>query len=66
MSNEFPTERERMTREQRQEQREAKDAERRLAAEQAMRERQLAQEAFTKTRERLKADRLAREASAER
>jgi hypothetical protein len=66
MSNEFPTERERMTREQRREQREAKDAERRLAYEQAMREHQLAQEAFHRNRERLKADRLAREALAER
>jgi hypothetical protein len=58
MSKEFPTERERLTPEERK----AKDAERRLDAEQALREHQLAQEAFHKNRERLKAERLAREA----
>jgi hypothetical protein len=43
------------------EQRKARDAERRRDAEQAMREHQLAQEAFRKNRERLRAERLARE-----
>ncbi|WP_456640433.1 hypothetical protein [Bradyrhizobium sp. USDA 10063] len=46
------------------EQRKAKEAERRRDAEQAMREHQLAQEAFHKNRERLRAERLAREAAA--
>ncbi|WP_225121353.1 hypothetical protein [Bradyrhizobium sp. BRP22] len=46
------------------EQRKARDAERRRDAEQAMREHQLAQEAFHRNRERLKAERLAREAAA--
>jgi hypothetical protein len=59
MSTEFPTERDRLTREER----EAKNAERRLDAEQAMREHHLALEAFHKNRERLKAERLAREAN---
>ena len=58
MSKEFPTERERLTLEERK----AKDAEQRLDAEQALREHQLAQEAFHKNRERLRAERLAREA----
>jgi hypothetical protein len=60
MSKKYPTERERLTPEERQ----AKDAERRLDAERAMREHHLAQEAFHKNRERLRAERLAREASA--
>ncbi|MBO4227393.1 MULTISPECIES: hypothetical protein [Bradyrhizobium] len=46
------------------EQRKAREAQRRHDAEQAMREHQLAQEAFHKNRERLKAERLAREAAA--
>jgi hypothetical protein len=58
MSKEFPTERERLTSEERK----AIDAERRLDAERALREHQLAQEAFHKNRERLRAERLAREA----
>lgn len=62
MSKEFPTERERLTIEQRK----ALAAERRLDAEQAMREHQLAQEAFHRNRERLRAERLAREALAEK
>ncbi|MFH0297009.1 hypothetical protein AAFX91_07170 [Bradyrhizobium sp. 31Argb] len=45
------------------EQRKAREAERRRDAEQAMRDHQLAQEAFQKNRERLKAERLAREAA---
>jgi hypothetical protein len=61
MSEAFPTERDRMTPEQRK----AKDAERRRDAEQALREHELAQETFHKNRERLKAERLAREALAE-
>ena len=58
MSKEFPTERERLTPEERK----AKDAEQRLDAEQALRKYQLAQEAFHKNRERVRAERLAREA----
>ncbi|MGX9432162.1 MULTISPECIES: hypothetical protein [Bradyrhizobium] len=46
------------------EQRSAREAERRRDAEQAMREHQLAQEAFHRNRERLKTERLAREAAA--
>jgi len=57
MSKEYPTERERLTPDERR----AKDAERRRDAEQALREHRLAQEAFHKNRERLKAERLARE-----
>ena len=60
MSKEYPNEREAMTRDERK----AKDAERRRDAEQAMHEHQLAQHAFHKNRERLKAERLAREALA--
>ena len=48
------------------EQRKAREAERRRDAEQAMREHQLAEEAFHKNRERLKAERLAREATDEK
>ena len=48
------------------EQRKARDAKRRLDAEQAMREHQLAEKAFHKNRERLKAERLAREALAKK
>ena len=44
------------------EERKAKDAERRLDAQRALLEHQLAQEAFHKNRERLRAERLAREA----
>jgi hypothetical protein len=44
-------------------QRRAREAERRANAEQAMREHQLAQKAFYDNRERLRAARLAREAS---
>jgi hypothetical protein len=62
MSKVFPTVRERMTPEQRR----AKDAERRLDAKQALREHRLAQEAFHNNRERLRAERLAREALAKR
>jgi len=58
MSKEFPTERERLTPEERK----AKHAEQRLDAEQPLRKYQLAQEAFHKNRERLRAERLAREA----
>ena len=64
MSKEFPIERQRMT--VTPEQRKARDAKRRLDAEQAMREHQLAEEAFHKNRERLKAERLAREALAKK
>ena len=46
------------------EERKAKDAERRLDAQRALLEHQLAQEAFHKNRERLRAERLAREAAA--
>ena len=60
MSKEFPTKRERLTREERT----ARDAERRLDAGQALRERQLARDAFYKNLERLRAERLAREAVA--
>ena len=62
MSKEFPTERERLTPEERK----AKDAERRLDAEQALRDHQLAQEARYKNLERLRAERLAREALAKK
>ena len=48
------------------EERKARDATRRADAEQAMREHEAAQKAFYKNRERLKAERLAREASASR
>jgi hypothetical protein len=44
-------------------QRRAREAERRADAEQAMREHHLAQKAFHDNRERLKAERLAREAA---
>jgi len=44
-------------------QRKAREAERRADAEQAMREHLLAQKAFHDNRERLKAERLAREAA---
>jgi hypothetical protein len=44
------------------EERKARDAARRADAEQAMREHQAAQKAFHENRERLKAERLAREA----
>jgi len=62
MSKEFPSERDRSTPEERK----AKDAERRLDAEQALREHQLAQEARRKNLERLRAERLAREGSAKK
>jgi hypothetical protein len=62
MSKQFPTERERLTPEERK----AKDAERRRDAEQALLEHRLAQEAFHKNRERLRAERLARESSAKK
>jgi hypothetical protein len=45
------------------EERKARDAERRRDAEQAMQEHRLAQEAFRRNHERLKAERLAREAA---
>ena len=61
MSKEFPTEREKLTAEERK----AKDAERRLDAEQALREHRLAEEAKYRNLERLRAERLAREAAAE-
>jgi hypothetical protein len=44
------------------EERKARDAQRRADAEQAMREHEAAQKAFYENRERLKAERLAREA----
>ena len=59
MSKEHPTERERLTPEERK----AKEAERRWDAAQAVREHQLAQEHFYKNLQRLRAERLAREAS---
>ena len=62
MSKVFRSVRERMTPEQRR----AKDAERRLDAKQALREHRLAKEAFHNNRERLRAERLAREALAKR
>ena len=62
MSKEFPSERDRVTPEERK----AKDAERRLDAEQALREHQLAQEARRKNLEGLRAERLAREGSAKK
>jgi hypothetical protein len=46
------------------EERKARDAERRADAEQAMREHEAAQKAFYENRERLRAERLAREARA--
>jgi hypothetical protein len=46
------------------EQRQARDAARRLEAEKAMRDHEEAQKAFYANRERLKAERLAREAAA--
>jgi len=46
------------------EERKARDAARRADAEQAMREHEAAQKAFHQNRERLKAERLAREAKA--
>jgi hypothetical protein len=46
------------------EQRKARDAERRADAEQAMREHEAAQKAFRENHERLRAQRLAREARA--
>jgi len=45
------------------EERKARDAQRRADAEQAMREHEAAQKAFYKNRERLRAERLAREAA---
>ena len=57
-----PTDREKLTPEERK----AKDAERRRDAEQALLEHRLALEAFHKNRERRRAERLAREASARR
>jgi hypothetical protein len=48
------------------EERKARDAARRADAEQAMREHEAAQRAFHENRERLKAERLAREARASR
>ncbi|WP_249144504.1 hypothetical protein [Bradyrhizobium lablabi] len=62
MSKEFPSERDKLTPEQRR----ARDAERRLDAEQAMREHQLAEEARQENMKRLRAARLAREASAKK
>jgi len=62
MSKEFPTKRKRLTHEERK----ARDAERRLDAGQALRERQLARDAFYKNLERLRAERLAREAVAKK
>ena len=62
MSKEYPTERERLSPEQRK----ARDAERRADAEQAMVDHQLAQESFYRNRDRLKAERLAREARAKK
>jgi hypothetical protein len=47
------------------EERQARDAARRADAEQAMRDHEAAQRAFHQNRERLKAERLAREAAAE-
>ncbi|HEX2366852.1 MAG TPA: hypothetical protein VHJ00_17750 [Bradyrhizobium sp.] len=47
------------------EERKARDAQRRADAEQAMREHEAAQKAFYKNRERLRAERLAREARAD-
>jgi hypothetical protein len=47
------------------EERKARDAARRVDAEQAMREHAAAQKAFHENRERLKAERLAREARAD-
>jgi hypothetical protein len=44
------------------EMRKARDAERRAAAEEAMRDHEAAQKAFHENRERLRAERLAREA----
>jgi hypothetical protein len=58
MSKEFPTERDKLSPEQRK----ARDAERRRDAEQALREHELAQEARYRNLERLRAERLAREA----
>lgn len=46
------------------EQRQARDAARRVEAEKAMRDHEAAQKAFYENRERLKAERLAREAAA--
>lgn len=46
------------------EQRQARDATRRIEAEKAMRDHEAAQKAFYENRERLKAERLAREAAA--
>lgn len=46
------------------EQRQARDAARRIEAEKAMRDHEAAQKAFYENRERLKAERLAREAAA--
>ncbi|WGS23333.1 MULTISPECIES: hypothetical protein [unclassified Bradyrhizobium] len=60
MSKLSPTERERLTREARK----ARDAERRQDAIRALREHELAQEARYKNLERLRAERLAREALA--
>jgi hypothetical protein len=57
-----PTPREKLTPEQRK----AREAQRRQDAEQAMREHQAAQEAFHRNRERLKAERLAREAEGDK
>jgi hypothetical protein len=62
MSNEYPTERERLTPEERK----AKEAERRLDAQKAMQELRLAEEAKYRNLERLRAERLAREAAAKK
>lgn len=48
------------------EQRQARDAARRIEAEKAMREHEAAQKAFYANRERLRAERLAREAAAQK
>ncbi len=56
----FPSQRKPLTPEQRQ----ARDASRRIEAEKAMRDHEAAQKAFYDNRERLRAERLAREAAA--
>lgn len=62
MSKDYPNERERLTPQERK----TRDASRRWDAEQARREHELAQQAFHKNRERLKAERLAREGFAKK
>jgi hypothetical protein len=62
MSEQQNAERERPT----QEQRKARDAERQKEAAKAMREHEQAQDAFYKNMERLRAERLAREAAAKK